>query len=101
MQELSPRLLNCPGAPYVGVKPMWFCGLVAANRTGGGQMREAPETLLRLPEVLRRTGLSRASLYRQIAANHFPSQVKISARASAWSEQAVQGWITSILNVAV
>lgn len=64
-------------------------------------MLDAPNTLLRLPEVLRRTGLSRASLYRLIAARQFPPQVKISARSSAWSERAVQTWIAALLNPAV
>ena len=41
-----------------------------------------PETLLRLPEVERRTGLRRAHLYKLARAGTFPRPLKIGARAS-------------------
>ena len=41
------------------------------------------ETLLRLPEVERRTGLRRAHLYKLARAGTFPKPLKIGARASA------------------
>lgn len=46
--------------------------------------------LLRLPEVLSRTGLSRSRLY---ADSSFPKAVKIGDRAVAWVEQEVQAWV--------
>jgi prophage regulatory protein len=53
----------------------------------------APLTLLRLPEVIRRTGKCRSDIYREIAAGTFPKQVKLSERSSAWVEQEVQNWV--------
>lgn len=51
-------------------------------------------TLLRLPEVIARTGLSRSEIYRRIAANppSFPAPVKLGERASAWPEHEVTAW---------
>ena len=51
--------------------------------------------LLRLPQVLERTGLSRSSLYEKIAAREFPAPVKIGARAVAWVSSEVAAWIES------
>ncbi len=52
-------------------------------------------TLERLPEVKRRTGLSRSEIYRRIAAGDFPKPVKLGERASAWAEHEVSDWIAS------
>ncbi len=41
-------------------------------------------SLIRLPQVLAVTGLSRTSLHRQEAAGVFPRRRKIGARAVAW-----------------
>ena len=49
--------------------------------------------LLRLPEVERLIGLKKSTLYALIERGDFPQQIKISARASAWSEDAIQDWI--------
>jgi prophage regulatory protein len=53
-----------------------------------------PDRLLRLPQVEQLTGLRRSALYQRINAGTFPQQVKIGARASAWSENAVREWIS-------
>lgn len=49
--------------------------------------------LIRLPEVLRRTGLSRSTVYAKIKSDDFPTAVQCGARARAWLEQEVSGWI--------
>lgn len=46
--------------------------------------------LLRLPEVLDRTGLSRSTLY---ADSTFPKPVKIGERAVAWVEDEIKDWV--------
>lgn len=51
-----------------------------------------PDRFLRLPEVLERTSLSRATLYRKIAAGTFPPQIKISDRRCGWRESHVTAW---------
>jgi prophage regulatory protein len=53
--------------------------------------------LLRLPDVRRKTGLSRSSIYRRVADGTFPAPVKIGERSSAWSSEEVDGWIASVI----
>lgn len=52
-----------------------------------------PEILIRITEVLRRTGLSRPRLYVLIQEGTFPKQVKIGKRAVAWRESDLTAWI--------
>ena len=47
---------------------------------------------LRLPEVLRRTGLSRTALYEQIKNNAFPKPIRIAKRSVAWTDEDVNRW---------
>ena len=49
--------------------------------------------LLRLPEVLEKTGLTRTRLYVAVDAGTFPKPAKITARAVAWSDFEVETWI--------
>ena len=49
--------------------------------------------LLRLPEVLELTGLSKSSLYAMIKQKRFVGGVKLSERAVAWPSISVQEWI--------
>jgi prophage regulatory protein len=53
------------------------------------------DRFLRLPDVRRVTGLSRATIYRKIAANEFPRQRALGERASGWLYSEVQAWITN------
>lgn len=52
-------------------------------------------SLLRLPSVLRATGLGRSTLYRLIAACSFPAPVRLSKRAVAWRASEVEIWSQS------
>ena len=49
--------------------------------------------LQKLPEVLAKTGLSKAHLYALAQKGVFPKPVKLSERSSAWIESEVQDWI--------
>ncbi len=54
--------------------------------------------LIRLPEVIRRTALSRSQIYALMDLNRFPRPVKITgARSVAWSEAEVENWIAKLL----
>lgn len=52
-----------------------------------------PRTILRIEEVLHRTGLKRTMLYDLIARGKFPAQFSLGARAVGWSQDAVNEWI--------
>jgi len=50
-------------------------------------------SFIRLPEVQRRTGYSKAWLYRLISEKRFPQPVKIGSRAIAFIESEIDEWI--------
>ena len=49
--------------------------------------------LLRLSDVMRRTGYGRAWIYRLISLGRFPKPVKIGSRSVAFIESDVDEWI--------
>ncbi|CAI1732347.1 TPA: helix-turn-helix transcriptional regulator [Serratia fonticola] len=51
------------------------------------------QNLIRLPEVQRRTGYSKAWIYRLISQNRFPSSVKIGTHSIAFVESEANEWI--------
>lgn len=51
------------------------------------------QSLIRLSEVQRRTGYSKAWIYRLLKESRFPQSVKIDARAIAFVESEVDEWI--------
>lgn len=52
-------------------------------------------TLLRLPAVKDRTGLSRSRIYELLEAGQFPKPVKLSGRINAWPDNEVAAWIAA------
>ena len=51
--------------------------------------------VLRMPAVMERTGLSRASIYRLIRADDFPVAIRLGSRAVGWPAHQVDEWIAS------
>ena len=64
------------------MRPTDSCGRVDDDRR-----------LLRMPEVMERTGLSKAMIYRLIRAGGFPKQVRLSVRAVGWNAHSINEWI--------
>jgi len=52
-----------------------------------------PDIILRLTDVLKRTGLSRSTIYNRIAKNEFQRQVSLGGRAVGWLNGEVENWI--------
>ena len=50
-------------------------------------------SLIRLSEVIRRTGLSRSSIYAAISRKEFPPSIPLGARSVAWIEKEIAHWI--------
>jgi prophage regulatory protein len=48
--------------------------------------------MLRLPAVLRTTGLARSTVYRMVAEHTFPAPVKLAKRAIGWRHDDVLQW---------
>ena len=78
--------------------------LAAANLAPGGhpqaaqaadQIMAAQPILLRLPMVMRITGLARSTIYKMISQNQFPVPIRLSKRAVAWLQSEIEGWVAS------
>ena len=54
-----------------------------------------PHTMLRLPTVKARTGLSRSTIYLRISRGTFPAPVSLGSRAVGWIEAEVHAWLTA------
>lgn len=54
--------------------------------------------IIRLPEVMAETGLSRSSVYRLVQTGEFPPPIKLSIRASGWDKGEVDAWKQSRMN---
>lgn len=57
-----------------------------------------PNRIIRLSEVLHKTGLSRSTMYRLIQLDQFPKQVSLLSKTSGWSEREVDQWIEDRLS---
>ncbi len=56
------------------------------------------DRILRKDEVINRTGLARATIYRQIAKGTFPKSKKLTGkegRAVGWLESEINAWISN------
>lgn len=51
--------------------------------------------ILKLPQVVERTGLGRSMIYEMVKRGEFPAPVKLSVRSVGWLESAVDAWIES------
>lgn len=51
-------------------------------------------SILRLPVVQARTGLSRSTIYQRIAGGTFPKPISLGARAVGWVETEIADWLS-------
>jgi len=49
--------------------------------------------IIRLSEVISKTGLSRSSIYERLKTNNFPQSIKLTNHAVGWIETEVDDWI--------
>jgi len=73
--------------------------LLLSKQTGEITMTIKKETLIRMPDVLKRTGFCRAWIYQLIHQKRFPEPVKIGERAIAFVESEIDEWIESTINI--
>jgi prophage regulatory protein len=53
------------------------------------------KTILRLPEVRRKTGLASSTIYLKIAQGDFPHAIRLGVRSVGWIESEIDGWINA------
>lgn len=54
------------------------------------------ERLLKLPEVIELTGVSKSGIARKEKAGEFPKRIKLGLRGVAWSETEINAWVQAI-----
>jgi len=57
------------------------------------------DSILRLPAVKTRTGLSRSTIYLRVSQGTFPRPVGLGGRAVGWLEGEIQGWLAERIAV--
>jgi prophage regulatory protein len=55
------------------------------------------DSILRLPAVKARTGLSRSTIYLRVSEGRFPPPVALGARAVGWLESELEAWLSSVI----
>ncbi len=56
------------------------------------------KSLLRLPIVIKRTGLPRTTVYELIKDSDFPKPIRLTMRSVAWNSEDIDSWIESRIN---
>lgn len=59
-------------------------------------MEHKTDRLLRLRQVMDRTGLGKSTIYRKITNAGFPSPVSVGGQAVRWRESQVDEWIAAL-----
>jgi prophage regulatory protein len=54
--------------------------------------------ILRLPEVITRTGMSRSTIYLRIQSGDFPKPVPLGPRMVGWPESEIESHLCSIID---
>nr|WP_322624514.1 AlpA family transcriptional regulator [uncultured Flavobacterium sp.] len=49
--------------------------------------------IMRLPQVIKDTGLARSTIYKKVKENSFPKPISLGAKSVGWLEADVQNWI--------
>lgn len=60
--------------------------------------RPPTSRILRLPDVINRTGLRRTMIYQLEALGDFPRRLKLGCRAVGWVEMEVDAWLEARVN---
>jgi prophage regulatory protein len=51
------------------------------------------EQILKLPDVIKVTGLARSTIYKLIGENRFPKQIKLTSFSSGWLKSEIEHWL--------
>jgi len=62
---------------------------------GDAMQTNREERFLRLPEVVRRVGVAKSSIWLWAREGKFPKPLKISPRVTCWRESEIAAWIAS------
>jgi prophage regulatory protein len=71
------------------------CATNAADAPPASCEHHNPIRILRLPEVISRVGLRRASIYQRMMRSDFPKQITLGPRAVGWLESEIDAWLAA------
>lgn len=54
------------------------------------------DSIIRLPELTRRIGLSKSAIYARIQLGTFPQPLPLGGKATGWLESEIQQWIDTL-----
>ncbi len=57
-------------------------------------MAQQETRIIKLPDVIKKTGLSRSQIYHLVSIGKFPKQIKLSERSCGWIEAEVNDWLS-------
>lgn len=49
--------------------------------------------IMRLKEVVEKTGLAKSTIYNQISQGSFPKQIELGARSVGWVDNEIEEWL--------
>lgn len=61
-------------------------------------MEQNQAQLIRLPDVLRITGLSKSEIWRRVNERRFPEPIRLGERCTRWEITEVQSWVAARLS---
>lgn len=56
-------------------------------------------TILKLPDVIKKTTLSRSSIYSYINQGHFPRPIRLGVKSVGWLDSEIQAWLEERANL--
>ena len=51
------------------------------------------EQILKMPDVIKVTGLARSTIYKLISEDRFPKQIKLTSFSSGWLLSEIEEWV--------
>ena len=90
---------QCPLHPFKACSRLF--SINSSTRRGDTIMNTSTKQttrLIRLPEVMHKTGYKKAWIYRLISENKFPKPIKLGARSVAFIEIEVDDWISDTIS---
>jgi prophage regulatory protein len=55
----------------------------------------ANATMLRFPDVIVQTGLSRTTIWRKVRRGHFPPPIQLGENSGGWPEDEIVAWVAN------
>jgi prophage regulatory protein len=52
-----------------------------------------PKQVIKLPGVVKTTGLSKSTIYKLISEGKFPKNIPLTGKSTGWIDEEIQSWI--------